>query len=134
MKLSLQCVKIRYKFILLIIVKHIKLLVLFSISFLSSCSEVKQIFLKCDYDASDKWIKLSADKNNDVGSMERDNGYSQGCNVTFTSSNIIWSCKGPVGNYEQQFRVNRGNLAFNDGGSLLGKCEVIATKKTKNRI
>ena len=101
--------------------KYTKLLVLFFISFNISASE---IFLKCSYDANDKWIKFSADKNKDTGSMERDNGYSQRCKVTFTSSNIIWSCTGPT-NYVQQFSVSRENLSFNDG---VGKCEVISTK------
>tara|TARA_Y100000748_G_C15467682_1_gene477553 strand:+ start:1218 stop:1547 length:330 start_codon:yes stop_codon:yes gene_type:complete len=105
--------------------KQLTLAVLFLISTNIAASE---IFLKCDYDNNDKWIKLTADKNKDIGSMERSNGYSQRCDVTFTSSYINWSCKNPYADFSQPFNVDRENLEFDNGEFKLGKCRIVETK------
>jgi len=106
-----------------------KLLILFLLSFNIAASE---IFLECDYDRSDKWIKLSADKNKDNGSLETSwwSPLIQKCDVTFTSSHINWSCR-LTSEYSPKFNVNRENLEFDNVDYKLGKCEVV---ETKNRI
>tara|TARA_B100000965_G_C19315926_1_gene636611 strand:+ start:95 stop:427 length:333 start_codon:yes stop_codon:yes gene_type:complete len=106
--------------------KHITFSILFLISTNIAAAE---IFLKCNYEKRGGWTKFTADKNKDIGSMEHDNGYSQRCDVTFTSSHINWSCKLPMGNYPpNQYNVNRENLEFDNGEFKVGKCEIIETK------
>ena len=89
-----------------------------------------ELFLKCDYAQryGNKWIKFSADKNKDIGHMERSNGYAQRCDVTFSGSRINWRCRGPL---DLQFNVNRETLKFDNGEFEIGQCKVI---KTKNKI
>ena len=107
---------------------------LFLVLIVSFNIAAKEIFLKCTYEIADndpdhfrygQWIKLTADTDKDSGSFERDNGFANRCEVTFTSSTIVWSCPLP-GGYTDQTVVSRETLRWD-----FGKCNII---ENKNKI
>ena len=94
---------------------------------ISSNLWASELFLNCPYkDKPGEWVKLTADKTTGNGSVEMDNDYGAKCNVTYTSTQIIWDCP-----FNNRYQVDRETLEWMWGGPILGVCEII---ETKNKI